>query len=154
MCYSEVWCHVQDPSAVDTKWTLMLPLQLRLYLLWRPTQREESVRRSGSSWLTSVISVWAENEKVLVVTEVGAKEEKEADQWGGKGPGRAEWGLQKTDEESEKKLLLLLSNLKLSSVKLVWAETLFICIRNCYYVFIDKSYGHKDLEQSSCKPCL
>lgn len=63
--------------------------------------------------LSASRSTGRENEKALVATGVGLKEEKEADQGGGKGPGKAERGLQKTDEEPEKKFLLLLSNLKL-----------------------------------------
>lgn len=40
--------------------------------------------------LSASRSTGRENEKVLVETGVGLKEEKEADQGGGKGPGKAE----------------------------------------------------------------
>lgn len=129
------------------------------YLETKPRRREKSEvvweQPPNLCHLSVSRSTGRKNDKGLVETEVGAKEDKEAD-WGGrKVSGGAEWGLQKTDEESEKKSLLLLPNLKLSSFKLVQAETLIIFIQTAIMsIFIVKSYGHKDLQKSGWKSCL
>lgn len=101
----------------------------------KPRRRQKRLRCSRSCWLTSIVSVsrstGRENEKVLAETKVGTKQENKAGQGGRKVPGRAETC--RRQMKSDKKLPLLLPNLKLSSVKLIQDETLIICTQSCCY---------------------
>lgn len=85
ICYSQRCCRVQDPSVIDTEWTLTLSLQLRFTFsrdqIKEEKEEHEVVREQLDNLddLSVSKSTGRENEEVLVETEVGAKEEKEAD---------------------------------------------------------------------------